>query len=31
MRPVGSPFRLGPFARLSYIEQATSEWERWDN
>ena len=27
----GSPFRPGPFARLSDIEQATSSWVRWYN
>ena len=27
----GSPFRTGPFVRLSDIEQATSEWVRWYN
>ena len=27
----GSPFRTGPFQRLSDIEQATSEWVHWYN
>jgi putative transposase len=27
----GSPFRTGPFARLSDIEQATSSWVAWYN
>ena len=27
----GSPFRSGPFARLSDIEQATSRWVHWYN
>jgi putative transposase len=27
----GSPFRVGPFARLSDIEQATSHWVHWYN
>jgi putative transposase len=27
----GSPFRTGPFARLSAIEDATSAWVHWYN
>lgn len=27
----GSPFRTGPFNRLSDVEQATSEWVHWYN